>query len=91
MLCRLGTIGAGIGVLSVCLALTSLSWQYVLLGFALASIVWTIWSCGTQIRQHQDNARQDKRPVSIENRRRRAMQNLVGFAPQSFNSNAQNM
>ena len=92
MLCRLGTIGAGIGVLSVCLALTSLSWQFVLVGFALASIAWTVWSCGLQLKQLKDNAaKKEDRPVVLPNRRRRPINNLAGFTPQTFNNNAQNL
>lgn len=51
MLCQLRTIGAGIAVLALCLMLASLSWQFVLLGFALASIAWACWSCSVQISQ----------------------------------------
>ena len=51
MLCQLRTFGAGIAVLALCLMLASLSWQFVLLGFALASVAWACWSCSVQINQ----------------------------------------
>jgi hypothetical protein len=49
MLQQLRTIGAGIAVLTICFALSSLKWQFLLLGFAFASIAWAIRSWSAQL------------------------------------------
>lgn len=53
MLCQFRTIGSGVGVLAVCFMLASLSWQFLLLGFALASVIWAVWSWTTQFAHAQ--------------------------------------
>lgn len=67
MLCQLRTLGAGIGVLAICFMLASLSWQFLLLGFALASIAWAFWSCSRQLRSHR---RPTELPPPVAFRRR---------------------
>jgi hypothetical protein len=71
MLCQLRTIGAGIGVLAICFMLASLSWQYLLLGFALASIAWACWSCAHQLRPRK-REEQLTAPAAFNPARRRA-------------------
>lgn len=70
MLCQVRTIGAGIGVLAVCFMLASLSWQNLLLGFALASIAWAGWSCSVQLRPRK-NDKQLPPPLEFDPTRRR--------------------
>jgi hypothetical protein len=50
MLYQLRTIGAGVAVVALCFLLASSSWQFLLLGFAIASIVWAFWSWSAQLR-----------------------------------------
>lgn len=49
MLQQLRTIGAGIAVLTICYALSSLKWQFLLLGIAFASIAWAVRSWSAQL------------------------------------------
>ena len=49
MLCMLRTIGAGVAVLALCFLLASMSWQFLLIGFAFASVAWACWSCSVQL------------------------------------------
>ncbi|MFN8657890.1 MAG: hypothetical protein U0105_16235 [Candidatus Obscuribacterales bacterium] len=44
MRCHLYTVGALIGVLAICAALYTASWQTVLLGFAVAGAIWAVYS-----------------------------------------------
>ena len=68
MLHQLRTVGAGIAVLALCFMLASLSWQFLLLGFATASIVWACWSWSAQLRPEQPAS---PKPLEFQPRRRR--------------------
>ncbi len=57
MLCQFRTIGAGVGILTICLMLACLSWQFILLGFALSSVCWAVWSWTMQSGQTQARGR----------------------------------
>ncbi len=88
MLCQLRTIGAGIAVLALCFMLASLSSQFLLLGFALASIGWACWSCSKQFsqsarrelpRRQRDEQFDSAQMVPFPTRRRRTRDNLLAF------------
>lgn len=81
MLCQFRTIGAGIGVLAVCFMLASLSWQYVLLGFAIAGISWALWSCSVQLKEN-DNTPRPRNVQAFERRQRRSRANVYNFPVQ---------
>lgn len=83
MFCQLRTVGAGIGVLATCFMLASLSWQFLLLGFALASIAWAIWSCALQLRPAPPKVKLAP-PAKFDRRRARRPENVLGFPPQEW-------
>jgi hypothetical protein len=66
MLCQLRTVGAGVAVLALCFMLASLSWQFLLLGFAFASVAWACWSCSIQINQAVRGDQPGRRPRPID-------------------------
>lgn len=86
MLHQLRTVGAGLAVLALCFMLASLSWQFLLLGFATASAFWAFWSWSAQLRPQQP---EPPMPLQFElresrrGRRRRAAEeqpaNLYSF------------
>jgi hypothetical protein len=91
MLCQLRTVGAGIAVLALCFMLASLSWQFLLLSFALASVAWACWSCSVQINQAVRGDQPSRRqrpldefgevapPADFGPRRRRVRGNIYAF------------
>lgn len=88
MLCQLRTVGAGIAVLALCFILASLSWQFLLLGFAFASVAWACWSCSKQINSAVHGDRRQVRPFPADDaetldfgppRRRRTRGNVYAF------------
>jgi hypothetical protein len=83
MLSQLRTVGAGIAVLALCFTLASLSWQYLLLGFATASIAWAIWSWSAQLSAPSEKT---SSPVPFERRRRVRRENLYDFPAQDWGS-----
>jgi len=88
MVRHLRTIGAAVGLTAVCFMLASLSWQWVLLGFALASIAWALWSASVQLSDHRPrpNNVQSFRPHA---RRPRTTKNVYSFPPaQEFGNGA---
>ena len=87
MLCQVRTIGAGIGVLAVCFMLASLSWQYVLLGFALSSIAWACWSASNQLRPRK-REQQLPQPLAFDPQRRRleSPDNVYSFPSQEWSN-----
>jgi len=89
MLCQVRTIGVGIGVLAVCFMLASLSWQYVLLGFALASIAWACWSCARQLRPRKRETQMTS-PLTFDatRRRRAAPDNVCSFPAQEWGNHS---
>ena len=84
MLCQLRTIGAGVGALAICLMLSSLSWQFVLAGFAVASIGWAFWSWSVQLSPPKVAPR--KNAIAFQPRRRVNRQNLYSFPAQDWNN-----
>jgi hypothetical protein len=85
MLCQLRTIGACIGVLAICFMLASLSWQYVLVGFALASIAWAFWSCSNQLQPRKRDQQLPPPAVFDAGRRRRQTSpNVYSFPNQEL-------
>lgn len=70
MFCWLRTIGVCAGVFAVCVLLASLSWQMVLFGFALSSLVWAVFSLSRQLRPRRREP-QMVPPVTFEVQRRR--------------------
>jgi hypothetical protein len=66
--------------------LTSLSWPFLLLGFALASIGWTFWSYSQQLRRESEQ--QLPPPVVLDSNRRRrdrTTANIYAFPAQEYN------
>ncbi len=84
MLFTLRTIGAGVGVLALCFAMASLSWQYLLLGFALASVAWACYSCSNQLRPRKRDPQQMAQTLAFDGQRRRRLQpdNVYAFPPE---------
>ena len=84
MLCQLRTIGAGVGALAICLMLSSLSWQFVLTGFAVASIAWAFWSWSNQLNPPKPAPR--KNAVAFERRPRANRENVYAFPAHEWNN-----
>jgi hypothetical protein len=78
MLHQLRTVGAGIAVLALCFLLASSSWQFLLLGFAIASIAWAIWSWSAQLRPEQPAP---PKPLQFEQRTRRGRRTVAREVP----------
>jgi hypothetical protein len=83
MLYQLRTIGAGVAVLALCFLLASSSWQFLLLGFAIASIVWAFWSWSAQLRAEQPV---QPKPLEFTDERRRRRQRRDPATVYSFPS-----
>ena len=66
MLQQLRTFGAGIAVLTICYALSSLKWQFLLLGFAIASIAWAVRSWSAQL--NSDKRKPTAQPLEFSQR-----------------------
>jgi hypothetical protein len=97
MLQQLRTIGAGIAVLTICYALSSLKWQFLLLGFAFASIAWAVRSWSAQLSS--DSRKPTAQPLEFgerqnpaQRRRRRtgevARPNVYSFPNAEWEANA---
>lgn len=79
---QLRTFGAGVAVLALCFMLACLSWQFLLLGFATASIAWAFWSWSSQLNPPREQPRE--KPAQFERKRRQRRADVVQFPAQDW-------
>lgn len=74
------TASAGLGALVVCLAMASLKWQFLLVGFAFVSVVWGLRSCSIHARRSQQRKPFGEEPAYYSRRHRPGRQdNVLSF------------
>lgn len=71
------TAFAGIGALVVCLAMASLKWQFLLLGFAFASVFWGVRSCSSQAKRKPQRLPLVQEPLYYSRRHRSVHENNI--------------